>query len=107
MWTKMGRGDTFLPMSGTSFTHDDLLSAAVGTVGRDYLRVLLQRFSGKELGRARTVLGVDIARDRKAKTITIHQPKLIAQMMESFDLPAEVKRTSPLLDYIMRECGLL
>src|SRR5947209_9790964 len=62
---------------------DDLLIAHAKLVGiKDVKAMLCGEFNMTDLGEARTVIGIRIIRDRKAKTVTLDQEVYIRDMLK-------------------------
>jgi hypothetical protein len=79
------------------FTHvDDLISIALGLLGKDDLRQLLRIFAGNEVGLESHVLGMILEVDPDKKTICLSQPRSIVQVLERFGLLEGTHRGSSL-----------
>jgi hypothetical protein len=78
--------------SGNSATYilvyvDDLLVASRSLQQVQHIKSkMLQHFKGKDLGEARTFLGMEIARDRTRGTLTLTQRAYTRQLISSFSM---------------------
>lgn len=64
---------------------DDMIVVSRDSVGvRNIIKELKTKFSIKELGEPRFILGIEVTRDRSARTITLSQRGYILQLAERF-----------------------
>jgi hypothetical protein len=75
---------------------DDLVGAGTPGNARQDMQKLLVKYQGKELGEPRNLLGLFLARDLAAKTISISQPLLIEQILQRFQMECAPNRSTPL-----------
>jgi hypothetical protein len=79
------------------YTHvDDLIHKAPRGKGAKDMQRVFKTFPGKYFGEAHNPLGISIERDRKARTISIAQPRLVEGALARFGQERSTTRDSPL-----------
>lgn len=79
---------------------DDMLVAGNSVrIVRELKQHLSQRFSMKDLGVAKRILGMNIIRDRKKRELRLSQEKYILKILERFNMKNAKSVSTPLADH--------
>ena len=89
---KSQRGLTFLLV----YVDDILVVDSELGVVQQVKKQVLSKFKGRDLGEVSTFIGIQITRDREAKSIRLSQSKAIAELVEKQGLGAAKGRATPL-----------
>jgi hypothetical protein len=75
---------------------DDLLVSGCTEFIDELVATLQKRFTVRDMGEAKTFLGMEIERDRKKRTLTIKQSTYIKNIAEKFDVQNSHKSSIPM-----------
>ena len=77
---------------------DDLAIIATHQTTETLVSSILLVFDGRDLGEASWILGLEILRDRNARTITMTQRRMVQNVLERFQMHGSVRPVSTPLD---------